>query len=308
MTVYLLLGDDDERKSRSIGKLRGDREVSSFDAGESGPEPVISACDSYSLFGEGPFVVVRNLDSWNADQKSKLTKYLENPSPEAVLVLLARKLNSREKLLSAVKRVGEIHELDQPTGKELVRWLKGYTKECGASIPDELAGEVISRCKNDKLRLMRETEKMALHAEGGEISLDDVEALCPPDIESNIFAFVDSLASGRREEALGALEGLFSFGEPPLRVLYMIRRQFQLILRAKSLSERGVPRKEIPGKLKVPPFVARKLEDQGRGLSEEDVEKALAMVLDLERGLKGGSDLSPEFQVELVVLELCGPV
>jgi DNA polymerase-3 subunit delta len=152
---------------------------------------------------------------------------------------------------------------------------------------------------------MREVEKLALYAEDGEISPDDVKEMCPPDLDSNIFSFVDSLASGQREGALGALEGLFSAGEPPLRVLYMMRRQFQLILRAKSLSDRGVPRKEIPGKLKVPPFVARKLEDQGRRFSEEGVENALALVLDLESGLKGGSDLAPELQIELAVLELC---
>jgi DNA polymerase-3 subunit delta len=39
-------------------------------------------------------------------------------------------------------------------------------------------------------------------------------------------------------------------------------------------------------------------------MDEEDLEKALALVLDLERGLKGGSDLGDELQVELTVLRL----
>ena len=55
---------------------------------------------------------------------------------------------------------------------------------------------------------------------------------------------------------------LLGTGEPPLRIVHMIRRQFRLLARAKALSEDGVPRPEIASGLKVPPFVARKLEEQ----------------------------------------------
>jgi DNA polymerase III subunit delta len=139
----------------------------------------------------------------------------------------------------------------------------------------------------------------------GTAAHDDVAALCPPDVQSNIFAFVDSLAAGKRDKALRLLEDLIATGEPPLRLTFMIRRQFQLVVRARALIERGIPRKEIASLLKVPPFVARKLEEQGRELDEEDLERALAQIQDLESGLKGGSDLSDELQVELTVLGLC---
>jgi DNA polymerase-3 subunit delta len=100
------------------------------------------------------------------------------------------------------------------------------------------------------------------------------------------------------------LEDLISTGEPPLRLTFMIRRQFQLVARARALIERGTPQKEIASQLKVPPFVARKLEEQGRKLDEKDLERALALIQDLEGGLKGGSHLSDELQVEVTVLTL----
>jgi len=131
-----------------------------------------------------------------------------------------------------------------------------------------------------------------------------VAALCPPDVQGNIFAFVDSLAAGERDRALALLEDLIGTGEPPLRITFMIRRQFQLVARARALLERGTPHKELAGRLKVPPFVARKLEDQGRKLDEEDLERAMALIQDLEDGLKGGSYLSDELQVEMTVLGL----
>ena len=97
---------------------------------------------------------------------------------------------------------------------------------------------------------------------------------------------------------------MISTGEPPRRLTYMVRRQFGLVARARALFERGASQREVASELKVPPFVARKLEEQARGLGEEDLERAFTLVLDLERGLKGGSDLGEELQVELAVLKL----
>lgn len=274
-----------------------------YDAAETSSETVVSALNTYSLFGEGPFVVVRNLDAWNAAQKTKILAYLNNPSPEADLVMLGAKLGAREKLLAEVKKAGEVHDLKQPTGKALARWSIGYAKKQGLELPEDVAEELVARCSDDKAKVSREAEKLALYAEGA-ATMEDVEALCPPDLQSNIFQFVDALGAGYRGRALHLLEALLGTGEPPLRILYMIRRQFRLLARARSLLEAGAPRPEVASTLKVPPFVARKLEEQARGMEEEDLENALALVLDLERGLKGGSDLSEELQVELTVLDL----
>jgi DNA polymerase III subunit delta len=304
MTVYLLLGDDEEKKSRGVEKLRTGRMVEAYDASETGPETLVSACNSYSLFGEGPFVVLRDLDAWNAAQKAVIVDYLKDPSPGSDLILLGKKLGARERLLSAVKNSGEIHTFDQPKGKALIRWLVGHAKKMDLDLPEDVAEDLANRCSGDKMRLLQETEKLALYVDYHTATHDDVAALCPADLQSNIFAFVDSLAAGQRAKALALLEDLISTGEPPLRLTFMIRRQFQLVARARALLDRGTPRKELPSRLKVPPFVARKLEEQGDKLDEQNLERALTRIQDLEGGLKGGSDLSDELQVEMIVLDL----
>jgi DNA polymerase-3 subunit delta len=303
MPVYLLLGDDEERKARSVEKLREGRPTDAYDAAEASPEAVVSACNSYSLFGEGAFVVAKNLDVWNAAQKAKIVDYLNNPSPETDLVMLGTKLGAREKLLAAVKEVGEVRELKQPTGKALAKWAVGYAKRQGLKLPENAAVELVARCSDEKARVSREVEKLATYA-SGTATLDDVEALCPPDLQSNIFKFVDALGVGDQDGALKLLEALLATGEPPLRIAHMIRRQFRLLARARALFEDDASRSETASTLKVPPFVARKLEEQARKMDGEDLEQALALTLDLERGLKGGSNLADELQVELVVLGL----
>ncbi|MDP9426683.1 MAG: DNA polymerase III subunit delta [Actinomycetota bacterium] len=303
MGVYLLLGDDEERKTRGVDKIRKGRAVEAYEAGDTSPEAVVSACNSYSLFGEGSVVLVRNLDAWNAAQKAKIVDYLQDPSPEADLVLLGKKLGAREKLLAAAKKVGEVHSFEQPTGKALTRWAVGYAKKADLKLPEDVAAELVVRCSDDKTRVAREVEKLTLYADG-EATMKDVEALCPPDLQSNIFQFVEALGVGNGGRALGLLEALLGTGEPPLKIVHMIRRQFRLLARARALFEDGTPRPEIASALKVPPFVARKLQEQSGKMGEEDLERALALTSELERGLKGGSDLSDNLQVELAVMGL----
>ena len=303
MPVYLLLGNDEERKTREAQELRKSRVADVYDAAETSPETVISACNSYSLFGEGAFVLLKNLDAWNAAQKAKIIDYLKDPSPEADLVMLGAKLGARERLLVTVQKAGKVHNFEQPTGKALARWAVDYAEEQGLTISENVAEELVARCSNDKVRASREIEKLALYAVGT-ATMEDVEALCSPDLQSNIFQFVDALGAGDRGRELELLQALLRTGEPPLRIVYMIRRQFRLLARARTLFADGASRSEVAGALKIPPFVARKLEEQGRGLSEDDLERALAITLDLERGLKGGSDLGSELQIELAVLKL----
>ena len=304
MAVYLLLGDDEERKVRSIEKLRCGRAAEAYDAAETRPETVVSACNSFSLFGEGPFVVVRNLDAWNAAQKTVVVDYLLDPPPESDLLLVGKKLGARERLLAAVKKSGEVHNFEQPTGKVLVKWVVAQAGTLGLDLPETVAEDLTTRCSGDKMRLVQETEKLALYVGRGAANHEDVAHLCPPDVQSNIFAFVDALAAGQRGRAIKLLEDLIETGEPPLRLTFMIRRQFQLAARARALFERGASQGETARELKVPPFVARNLEGQGRKLDDGDLERALALVLDLESGLKGGRDLGDGLQVELAVLKL----
>lgn len=306
MTVYLLLGDDEERKAIQIEKLRDGRQAEAFDASEASPEAVVSACNSSSLFGDGTFVMVRNLDAWNAAQKAKIVAYIGNPSEDADLVLAGAKLGAREKLLAAAEKHGKFHKFEQPTGKALAKWATGRARKLGLELPEDVAEDLIERCSGDKTRLAREIEKLSLYVGDETATKADVDLLCPPDIQSNIFTFVDSLAEGRRGKAVEMLEKLSANGEAPMKIMVMVRRQFRLISRASALFERGVPRSEVAKDLKVAPFVAKKLEEQGRKLSEKDLERALSLILDLERGLKGGSNLSEPLQVEMAVVSLSG--
>ena len=59
-----------------------------------------------------------------------MVDYLDNPAPEADLVLLGKKLGARERLLAAVKKSGEVHNFEQPTGA--LNWVGRRPREGSA--------------------------------------------------------------------------------------------------------------------------------------------------------------------------------
>src|SRR4028118_716496 len=178
--VYLLLGDDEERKARGVEKLRRGRAAESFDASGTSPQTVVSALNSFDLFGEGPFVLVRNLDAWNAAQKAVIVDYLQSPTEGADLLLFGKKLGARERLLSGAKKNGEVHDFQQPTGRTLVKWLVGHAKKLGLDLPDEVAENLAERVSGDKMRLVQETEKLALYVGDGTATLGGGDPPRPP--------------------------------------------------------------------------------------------------------------------------------
>ena len=47
MAVYLLLGDDEERKARGVEKLRKGRSTDAYDVAETSPETAALVCNYY---------------------------------------------------------------------------------------------------------------------------------------------------------------------------------------------------------------------------------------------------------------------
>ena len=85
----------------------------------------------------------------------------------------------------------------------------------------------------------------------------DVEAVCSTQTVSHIFDMLEAVANKNKEKALSLYYDLLTLKEPPMRILYLIVRQFNGILQAKELAARGLSSKEIASAIKVAPVLSR---------------------------------------------------
>ena len=114
---------------------------------------------------------------------------------------------------------------------------------------------------------------------------------------------MDALAEGKSEKAVFFLRDMLLAGEPEIRILFMIIRQYRLMLQAKLLHTKGYTAKAIVQKTGWHPFVAKKVLQQSRSYSGSELEQALRFLLELDIRLKT-TQLSARYLLETAILRL----
>ncbi|MBI3998163.1 MAG: hypothetical protein HY355_03950, partial [Armatimonadetes bacterium] len=129
----------------------------------------------------------------------------------------------------------------------------------------------------------------------------DIESIATRLGEASIFTLVDAVGGGDAPAALRALHDNLATHEP-LQVLFMIARQFRLILRAHALAGQGAAPSTVAERLRVQPFVARKVADQARGYRPERFPGIFAALEGADRAIKTGSP--PRLVLETLIVRL----
>lgn len=237
-----------------------------------------------------------------------LLKYLQNPLVSTCLIFTVRGAAYRaKKLVKAIEKSGQIIQLDRLKGAELSEWLDEEARSFGRKLEPK-ALEYIVLNGGDELRaLTNELKKLALYAgDEAAITLAMAEKLLTMSVEANIFTLVDAIGQKRGEQALLELRSLLTAGEPAIRALFMIARQFRLLLAAKDLARAGFTEKQISAEMSQQPFVTAKLLRQARNFSFAELEDALRLILESDVAMKTGS---PHRQtMEDLILKLIGKV
>ena len=73
-----------------------------------------------------------------------------------------------------------------------------------------------------------------------EVTVKDIDEICTTHISSQIFAMVEAVAAKRQKQALSYYYDLLALKEPPMRILYLLVRQFKLLMEVKDLLRRGL--------------------------------------------------------------------
>jgi DNA polymerase-3 subunit delta len=119
------------------------------------------------------------------------------------------------------------------------------------------------------------------------VEVDDVQHLTAQALEGDIFGLVDALGSRNGKVASTMLHRLLE-EEDPLRIFGMIVRQFRLILLAREILDYGGLEDEVAGRLKIHPYVAKKVTAQARGFSRIALEEVYHHLLEVDEAIKTG--------------------
>ena len=210
----------------------------------------------------------------------------------------------RGRLGKVLKEHATVKELPLPQGPGLVRWLRERARRLGGSIMPDAADLLAQVSEGDLRSLDQEVRKLLTYAGPGRaVNAEDVRLLVHAAAQTDIFAFVDALATGRRQQALTQLAQFYAQGAQPQYLMSMIARQVRLLNQAKALAQAGTPASALPAALGAHPFVARKTAGQARRFGAAALVAMHHAVLDADLSIKTGQ-AAPQLALELLAVRL----
>lgn len=242
-----------------------------------------------------------------------LVKYIADPNPTTVLVLVSSGIDGRSRLVTATKKIGVVEKFEQiRRDRDAVDFVLDEAASQKVSLSSEAAELLVSLVGTGQSELLAALERAVLHAgPGNPVSASDVQAVAAHTRDAVIFELTDAVGMGERDRALAVLARLFaetSAGEigQANAALAMLIRQMRLVFVAKSAG--GNPSR-IASMAGVPPFVARKLAGQARSIDDRRLKRAYAGLARLDRDLKGNSYVvarGPYMALQRWILDVCG--
>ncbi|MES2728936.1 MAG: DNA polymerase III subunit delta [Pseudomonadota bacterium] len=223
-----------------------------------------------------------------------LQSYLQNPNPDAFVILEADELSPRSKLRVWAEKDGQAAALpcytdDAEAISALARQILG---EAGWQPAKETMQFLAQTLAGDRLRVRSELAKLALYmgkSDGrGVITLDDARAAIADVVDQALDDFVFALASRKPGAAMAALSRLLAEGEDPVGLIRMTANHFRRLHRVKCAAATGESVEAAMESLN--PKVFYKQEDafktQIRNWTLPALEGVLSRLLSLEGQMK----------------------
>lgn len=266
---------------------------------------VIDLAETLPFFSDRRVIIIENSGLFKHGGE-QLAEYLKEPSETTYFVLVEKEIDKRSKLFKAVSAKGRAIEFKAQDEAVLKRWLAGILKKENKKITERDLALFLEKTGADMENISKELEKLICYCIDKEvISREDIETVCIRQINNQIFDMISSIADKRRKEAMALYYDLLTLKEPPMRILFLLARQFNLLLQVKELKKKGYSQKTIGENVGLPAFVAGKYVNQAVKFSTADLKFAINDCVETEEAVKTGK-MNDVLGVELLIVKYSG--
>ena len=263
---------------------------------------IIGLSDTMPFFSEKRLILMEDSGFFKGGAGAdEMTQYMEHIPETTCLVFVESEVDKRSRLYKAVKKYGYAAELSHQDSGQLARWAAGILSKNGRKITGRTMELFLSKTGDDMENISSELEKLISYTLGRDIVTDeDVETICTTQVTNKIFDMISAISARQTRKAMDLYEDLLTLKEPPMRILFLIARQFNQILQVKELVGKGMDKGTIASKLKLQPFVVGKIMLQAKTFSKEQILSYVTLCVDAEEGVKTGK-LQDRLAVELLI-------
>lgn len=306
--VYLLYGTESYLKKLYKDKLKtailgdGDEMNYSYFEGKGlDVAKVISAADTLPFFSDRRLIIIENSGLFKS--QSNLADYVKSIPETTHIVFVETEVDKRNRLFKAVKDNGTVSEMNGMDEANLKLWIASLLDKDKKKITGDTILYLLGKTGTDMENILNEVEKLSCFAMDREIvTASDIDAVCTTQISGKIFAMIDAIGSRRQQQALELYYDLLALKEKPMSILFLITRQFNILMQVKDLAALGYNNAVISQKTGLMPFTIGKYIAQGKNFTVKTLKEALRNCAETEELIKTGR-LIDTIGVELLIVK-----
>ena len=308
--VYLLFGEEAFLKKSYKSRLRealtdGDTmNYNYFEGKGMNVNEIIGLADTMPFFSEKRLILMEDSGFFKGGAGAdELTEYMGGIPESTCLVFVESEVDKRSRLYKAVKKYGYAAELSHQEPAQLARWAAGILSKNGRKITGRTMEFFLSKAGDDMENISSELEKLISYTLGREVITDeDVETICTTQVTNKIFDMITAIAARQTRKAMDLYEDLLTLKEPPMRILYLLTRQFRILMEVKEMDRTGVPPKEIAAKVGIMPFLVGKYRAQAKAFTRKELRGIVEAGVQTEEDVKTGK-MGDILSVELFLVQ-----
>ena len=307
--IYLLYGDEAYLKKQYKDKLKkalvqpdDTMNFTAYEGKDTNPKEVIDLSETLPFFADRRVILIENSGFFKGSCE-ELAEYMPQVPDTTLFLFVEEEVDKRSKLYKAVKNAGKIVEFTTQTEELLTRWILTRLKKEGKNITGSVMQLFLSKTGTDMGNIDRELEKLICYCMDKDvIEAKDVEAVTTEQTTNKIFDMVNAIAEHNQKKALDLYYDLLTLKEPSMRIMYLISRQFQILLNIKDMSQKGFDNNTMAQKAGIPPFAVRRNVTQAKGFTMQQLKQAIRDGVDFEEAVKTGR-MKDQMAVEIFLMK-----
>lgn len=307
--VYLLCGEEAYLRNQYKKNLReailpadDTMNCSVYEGKDINPRALIDMAETMPFLAERRVILVEN-SGFFKNKCDELADYISAIPETTCMIFAETEIDKRNRLYKEVKKHGRVTEFTVQKADTLMKWILGILKKEGKKITKDTMQVFLTKTGNDMQLIKNELEKLISYTDGRDvITTEDVEAVCITQTTNRIFEMINAIAEGNQQKALALYEDLLALKEPPMRILFLIARQFHQLYQLKLLAKEGLPSAEIAKQAGIVPFAIKKYEAQARSFTAQELRSAVEECVAAEEAVKTGV-MGDRLSVELILMK-----
>lgn len=312
----LITGDEEylknEKKKELLSQLscEGSPDFHVFSEKDTDFNEVLDLAETMPMFSSKRVILLEGTGLFKGSADPQLLARLKELPETTCMIFYESETDERNALCKLIKTDGLLYRFQQADSQkdwkaanssrsEIRNWIRDSIKAGGKKIDSGAVEALVDLAGYQMLNLKTELDKL-LSCPCDVITRDLVNTLCSRNIPDRVFDMMDMKLAGNTAGALRLFEDMLSIRVEPLRILYMLVRQFQQVLMIKDLTSQKRSDAEIMSAVSLKDWQLRKLREKSRGTSYDDMLYLLRLGAELETKVKTG-DLPDRLAVEILL-------